>query len=98
MQTRLRKDNRWADILHQAIIFSLIIIRAAQGRKYPKAQSTLLGTLQFVRRTHVATTATQEAYTRDDTSEIRVDLESGSAEYPQSGSGTSVVEKRSEKV
>lgn len=51
----------------QAITFSWIIIRAAQGRTYPKVNTSILGgSLRFMRRSRVSGTGTGMATVRTD--------------------------------
>lgn len=80
--------------LPQAIIFSLIIVRAAQGRKYPKVQTSILGSLQFVRRSQVTTVRRPDTtISHDEHGIVQVDLESGELHYQQDGSGSNIIEK-----
>ncbi len=85
----------------QAIIFSLIIIRAAKGRQYPKVHTSILGTVQFVRRSAQTTTTRHDTTgvyaTHGDTilsesqHEVRLDLEAGAAQYYERSSSRSVM-------
>lgn len=69
-------------------------MRAAQGRKYPKVQTSILGSLQFVRRSQVTTVRRPDTTTvSHDEHNIVVDLESGDLQYQQAGSGSNIIEK-----
>ena len=78
----------------QAIIFSLIIVRAAQGRKYPRVQTSILGTLHFVRRSQVTTVRQHDSAATHEEPGFVVDLESGNLPCAVGGSASDIAEKK----
>ncbi|KAF7798028.1 hypothetical protein EIP86_009240 [Pleurotus ostreatoroseus] len=92
------KDGHAQDILPLGKIINIIV---ESGKKYPKVQTSIMGTVQFVRRTGQTTTMrhdTTNLYeSRGDTHlsegqhEVRLDLEAGVAHYYKQSSSRSVV-------